>query len=376
MTVNVFAVPVFFICFRECLETSIIVSVLLSFLKQTLDGPESDAKTYKRLVRQVWWGVGLGLAICIVIGGGLIGAFYGLGKDIFSKTEDIWEGAFGLLASIIITVMGAALLRVSKLQDKWRVKLAKALEDKDATKLGSRSTRIKRFSEKYAMFFLPFITVLREGLEAVVFIGGVGLSEPATSFPLAVVCGLAAGCLVGYILYKGGNRATLQIFLIISTCFLYLIAAGLFSKAVWSLEMNAWSKVVGGDLAEVGSGPGSYDIRKSVWHVDCCNPEINGGGGWGIFNAVLGWTNSATYGSVLAYNLYWLVIIVAFVTMRYHEKNGHYPLLKSKTKAQTWTDSGVSSETGSQRGTVQETVEKKADPSEEPTTAVVREVSE
>lgn len=151
---------------------------------------------------QVWWGVGIGLAICIIIGGGLIGAFYGLGKDIFSKTEDIWEGAFGLLASIIITIMGAALLRVSKLQDKWRVKLAKALEDKDATKLGSRSTRIKRFSEKYAMFFLPFITVLREGLEAVVFIGGVGLSEPATSFPLAVVCGLAAGSLVGYILYK------------------------------------------------------------------------------------------------------------------------------------------------------------------------------
>ena len=43
---------VFFICFRECLETSIIVSVLLSFLKQTL-GPERDPKTYKKLVRQV-----------------------------------------------------------------------------------------------------------------------------------------------------------------------------------------------------------------------------------------------------------------------------------------------------------------------------------
>lgn len=43
---------VFFICFRECLETSIIVSVLLAFLKQTL-GPDRDAATYKKLVRQV-----------------------------------------------------------------------------------------------------------------------------------------------------------------------------------------------------------------------------------------------------------------------------------------------------------------------------------
>lgn len=35
---------------RECLETSIIVSVLLSFLKQALG--DHDTKTYKQLVRQ------------------------------------------------------------------------------------------------------------------------------------------------------------------------------------------------------------------------------------------------------------------------------------------------------------------------------------
>ena len=53
MTVNVFAVPVFFIVFRETLETAIIVATLLAFLKQTLDGPERDVATYKKLVRQV-----------------------------------------------------------------------------------------------------------------------------------------------------------------------------------------------------------------------------------------------------------------------------------------------------------------------------------
>lgn len=131
----------------------------------------------------------------------MIGAFYGLGTDKFSGTEDIWEGVFGILASIIISVMGAALLRVSKLQDKWRVKLAQALEAKDAVK-GTARTRFKRWCEKYAMFILPFITVLREGLEAVVFIGGVSLGLPATSFPLAVICGLATGILVGYLIYR------------------------------------------------------------------------------------------------------------------------------------------------------------------------------
>ena len=131
--------------------------------------------------------------------------------------------------------MGAALLRVSKLQKKWRVKLAQAVESKEK-KVGKGS--LKRWSEKYAMFLLPFVTVLREGLEAVIFIGGVSLGLPATSFPLAVICGLVAGILIGFLIYKGGNFAPIQIFLIMSTCFLYLVGAGLFSKAIWYLEMN------------------------------------------------------------------------------------------------------------------------------------------
>lgn len=99
--------------------------------------------------------------------------------------------------------MGAALLRVSKLQDKWRVKLAKSLEAKDSMKQHTRfGPRIAHFCEKYAMFILPFITVLREGLEAVVFIGGVGIGQPATAFPLAVITGLACGCLIGFFIYK------------------------------------------------------------------------------------------------------------------------------------------------------------------------------
>lgn len=131
----------------------------------------------------------------------MIGAFYGYGKDHFASTEDIWEGVFSLIASVIITIMGAALLRVSKLQEKWRVKLAQALESKDRTH-ETGMHRFKRWTEKYAMFMLPFITVLREGLEAVVFIGGVSLSFPATAFPLPVITGLLAGAVIGYIIYR------------------------------------------------------------------------------------------------------------------------------------------------------------------------------
>lgn len=65
-----------------------------------------------------------------------------------------------------------------------------------------REGRVKRLMEKYVMFVLPFLTVLREGFEAVVYIVGVGLGLPATSFLLAVVCGLTTGIFISYLIYK------------------------------------------------------------------------------------------------------------------------------------------------------------------------------
>lgn len=53
MAVDVFSVPVFLVVFRESLETVIIVSVLLAFLKQTLGGPGGDPVVYKKLRKQV-----------------------------------------------------------------------------------------------------------------------------------------------------------------------------------------------------------------------------------------------------------------------------------------------------------------------------------
>jgi high-affinity iron transporter len=144
----------------------------------------------------------LGLVIVLVVGCGMIGAFYGLNKDAFSKTEQVWEGAFALVASIIITLMGAALLRVNKMKETWKAKISKLLEPKTSDKTHPLGQRFKIWSEKYAMFLLPFVTVLREGLEAVVFIGGVGLGLPATSFPIPVLCGVIAGCAIGYLIYK------------------------------------------------------------------------------------------------------------------------------------------------------------------------------
>lgn len=131
----------------------------------------------------------------------MIGAFYGLHADHWAATEPYWEGTFSIIASLIIAVMGAALLRISKLQAGWRAKLNRSFEEGD-NKTSSGWERTKSWTRRYFMFWLPFVTVLREGAEAIVFIAGVGLGLPGGSIPLPVVCGLAAGALVGVIVYK------------------------------------------------------------------------------------------------------------------------------------------------------------------------------
>lgn len=320
---NVFGVQVFFIVFRECLEAVIIVAVLLAFLKQSLGQPDQDQALHRRLVRQVWAGAISGVVVCLIIGGIFIGVFYGLGHDIWAQSEDLWEGIFYLIAAIIITLMGLALLRMNKTKGKWQNKIGRALSKKHEHRATSW---LGEWARRYVMFILPFITTLREGVEAVVFVGGVSLSLPATAFPLPVVTGLIAGITVGYLIYRGGNVMSIQIFLIAATGVLYLIAAGMFSKAVWSLQFHIFAQKVGSDVAEAGDGPGSYNVRESVWHVNCCNPEIDNG--WDVFNAILGWQNSATYGSVISYNVYWIFIILSVWVLLYQERTGSFPLMK------------------------------------------------
>lgn len=150
----------------------------------------------------MWLGTGLGLLISLIVAAALIAVFYTAGANKWENSELRFEGAFSLIACVIISVVGAAMLRVSKMQAKWRDRLANIMDKPVGQTKKGWLGGIKRWMERYVMFALPFVTVLREGIEAVVFIAGVTFSAPATAVPLPVVVGLAAGTLVGYGLYK------------------------------------------------------------------------------------------------------------------------------------------------------------------------------
>lgn len=123
--------------------------------------------------------------------------------------------------------MGLAFLKLPHAQTKWRLKLLSAYKDQSAQEsLSDISTtsdededdedgranlsrqsrrmerrRLKRKAKKQGgkmiLFGLPFITVLREGLEGVVFLGGIGLSEPPPAIAGGALVGLIIGSIIG-----------------------------------------------------------------------------------------------------------------------------------------------------------------------------------
>lgn len=146
----------------------------MSFLKQVFS---DDPVIYKRLRKQVLLGTIVGLGLCLGIGGAFIAVWYTVAANLWKDSENLWEGIFCVIASVLITAMGLAMLRTERMQEKWKAKLSKSFSEEKST-----TNRFKMFTQRYAFFMLPFVTILREGLEAIVFLGGVCIHFPSFLF--------------------------------------------------------------------------------------------------------------------------------------------------------------------------------------------------
>lgn len=340
---RIFYLDIFLVTFRESLETAIIIAILLSFVSQTYDGFEPGKSTQRRLFKQIWIGSGVGILLTACIAAIFIATWKIAGKDLWSSSENLYEGILALISSVMITFMGFGMMRLKYMKQKLENKISLAIlsigeEDSKNTQKPMKNHKLKStkniyfFSNKvnswarnYSMTLLPLVTILREGVEAVVFIFGTAIGKPANGYPLSLISGIVCGIFAGISLYYGGRFLKLKYFLIASTCLLYLVAAGLFSRGVWQVQFHSFAQRAG-DVGENGSGPGSYDPREVVWHVDCCNPKLQDNP-YSLFNVLLGWQNTATYGSIISYNLYWVAIVACISFVLYKERTGRIPML-------------------------------------------------
>lgn len=112
--------------------------------------------------------------------------------------------------------MGVTMLSLEGKRVKWRIKLMAAFEQKGIARTTGTDMEAGEMRDikagRWALLLLPLITVLREGIEAVVFVGGVSLGQPAGSIPIAAICGIIAGLICGWLIYAFGTRASKPLF--------------------------------------------------------------------------------------------------------------------------------------------------------------------
>jgi high-affinity iron transporter len=284
--VQLFSVPAFFILFRETLEAAIILSVMIALLDNIVE----DQVLRKRMKKHVWLGVVTGVLLSLAAAAIFISLYYTVAKKAWESSEPLWEGILALVAVVLITIMAFSMIRVDTWRAKWEKKLAKVTVETLNKQGEVQSTR-----SKYALFLLPLSIVLREGCEAVIFLGGVGLEGSGTAVPIPAVVGAMCGILAGYLLYRGCSAVGFKWFLILSSALLLVISAGLFAGAVHELEEYT-------------------DNEHFLWQLHCCHEEKDGI--WKILNAIVGWRDEATVGTLVSYICYWIFVAICLVLLR------------------------------------------------------------
>ncbi len=189
----------FLIGFREALEAALIIGVLISLLYRT---------RRELMAKWVWGGVVLAL-IASVLTWMIFEIFVG---EFSKKNEELFEGLLYLVAAILITTV---ILHVIGHASK------EILENK-----AERAIEIR---EAFGIGLLAFVSVWREGVETVIFIGaGTESSDAITGLFIGIV--LAAA--IGYVLFATTKNLDIRFMFNVSTSLLIGFAAYLVMKAI------------------------------------------------------------------------------------------------------------------------------------------------
>jgi len=214
-------IPTFVIFLREGIEASMIVAILLAYLKRI---------NKREHFRDVWFGVGA--AFVLVLGGG-IGAFFLVRQYEGSNIQTYFETATYVIAAAVLTYMTFWMHKNAR-------HMAKDLERRSEVAL-SKGSRI-------GLALLAFQAVGREGLETMVFtLAIIFASSRQAATPvhgnlllIGAVLGLACALGIAFAIYKFGAKLNLRRFFQVLGLVLMLFAAGLLSDAVENLQQLRW----------------------------------------------------------------------------------------------------------------------------------------
>jgi high-affinity iron transporter len=218
------------IMLREGFEAALVVAIVFAYLRRTgrLD-----------LARSVWQGVAVATAAAFAVGIAVRISVGSLDGDARLRAF----AAISVLAAVVLTWMVFWMRRQSRL-------IKGDLEHKVDAAIRSDNTR-------RAIVAVALVAVLREGIEAALFLIAAGTDESGGAIVFGALGGLALASLLAYLVYWAGRSMPMKAFFTVTGLVLIVFAAGLVAKTVLFLQTS-------GDLGSFNLN-GVYDLTAYRW---------------------------------------------------------------------------------------------------------------
>lgn len=219
------------IMLREGFEAALVVAIVFAYLRKVgrLD-----------LSRSVWAGVGAASTLSIAIGV-LIHLTVG---ELSGHARYRAFATISLLALAVLTWMIFWMKRQSQaIKGELEHQVDKAI----------LSDNVRR-----AMAAVAFLAVLREGIEAALFLIAAATEESGRDVAVGGLVGLALAGALAFAVYLGGRRLPMRAFFKVTGVVLILFAAGLAARSVMYLQVGSF------DLRSFNLND-VYDLRSHRW---------------------------------------------------------------------------------------------------------------
>ncbi|MAQ70097.1 MAG: iron permease FTR1 family protein [Flavobacteriales bacterium] len=196
----------FIITFRECLEATLIVGIVYTFLQKT---------KMNHQIKYLWSAVGSAIVASILVA-----------LLLNNITEKMASNAMAKLFEAVFMYITAGLLLYVVF---W---LSKSISNRQALEaLASTASK----SSKWGIFFLIFFAILREGFETVMFLTSTSMQTSTFSYS-GFSLGIILACLIGYLIFSQGKKINLKPFFATTTFCLVLFAAGMNAYGTHEME--------------------------------------------------------------------------------------------------------------------------------------------
>jgi high-affinity iron transporter len=262
--------PSLLITLREGLEAGLIVVIVLTYLKGIGQ-------------RAYWKNAWLGTLAAVAVSVGVGAVIFAVAGEFEGRAERVFEGLAMLTAVVVLS---------------WMIIWMKSQAVHIRGELQARIDAALVGGSALALALIPFVAVLREGIETAIFMFAAVQTATPFESTLGASVGLALAVAMCYVMYRGGRRLNLRLFFNATGVMLILFAAGLLARGIHELQEA--------QLAPV--------LVEHVWDI---NGFLSDGSGLGLWlKGIFGYDGSPALLEVIAYPLYLAVAFRYFLSAR------------------------------------------------------------